>query len=671
MNYPALTPGSQQQFSLPWLNKGLCGTDGDGLSTCENLWFRGGALRTRPALNAAEQSFCYQPAYGERVLQPPRACGVRITQDGAEREIIAVLTTDYISCYRLCFFKADGAGGALSAGSLDFHRVSDDCFYIPRRYCVFTAEPTAGGGLYAFVTTEDYDGSREYLIYESTTDFDGWIELNESACYIPTLYINGRGASYSAAELNGTEYPNAPTFLEQQNLLTGRFYAYFSSDGYSSAFRLPLSALDDEAVICRIYSKPGAYFEWTVGTGQTQCTTMFAGRDITMTCDRAAGVIEFFEGSALFPIMLFPLFGGNNIRISAAKALPNGRARAVGSSFSAAFDSRIYIGGNGIHPNEIYCARRSNPLYFPLDCTVTAGESGSAVTAAALKGNRLVVFKSDAVYSISVTHGDSYTAKDFSPDGGIALYHSDIARVSAILPGAGCCDRATVCRHDGALIWHDGSDGVYLLPASGGVQRVSEPVRALLRQYGRPDGAAVYDGHYLLFFQNRVLAFSCASSGSGTPVWYSWKLPGEVYASDLVNGDTPQLLCCTRGGEAFYTAALGGGDDRFYSWENDAAVLKTQPIEGGFALAPFDCGEPQLRKRADALFLTAAGTGELTLSCGSGELRLRLGETDGYTVRRMNPHIRGERAVPLSVSFCGEAAIKEILLCYRTLGEIR
>ena len=651
--------------------------DANGVEECNNMWFKNGALTTRPGLYRKNGDFVFVPDRSEYIEQPPKNSGVRFNMNGYEYDVVSVMVSDAMSYYKLCMFFADSNGRIINANEIKYSRITDDEFYVPQKYFFFTASPTVSSGLYLFVTAANIHAESIYSVYEYVSETSSWRLLDDTKYYIPTLYINGRGSSYITASANGMASEEEPMYLEEQNMLGGWFYCYFSSDGYSSDFKLPLKDLDDDTVICRVYSKADAYFEWVIPAGNTEATEVCAGYDITLKCDRVSGVLQFFNNEEAFPIFKTVFFPTNNIRVMAKKSLPLGEKSVIGSSFAESFGSRIYVGGNNVNANEVYYSRRENPLYFTKGNSIKVGNSTGAVNALVQRAGDLYLFKSDEVYRLAVTEGKQYTVKDFNADDNLKLYRADTVNSILICSGIGCTDRNSLLLCNGDVIWRGNDGKVYMLNASKNtVIHISKPVDKLISGFKKVDSTAFYNGFYIMFFKNRIYLFDVKNSTSTShtkPIWFCWELPDDVFVSAVVvrNGKL-MLICHDENKYCFYISMLNGEEDNYVIFEDNAPKETKLSVLSGFTSAYYNGGTEYIRKSFDGLFMCADCKGKIHILCNTEEFICDFCTDDNsYKTIRINPHIKGECGMKFKVWSDEKFSVLSAVIKYRELGEVR
>ena len=175
-------------------------------------------------------------------------------------------------------------------------------------------------------------------------------------------------------------------------MLNGIFYAYFSSDGYSSEFSLPFSNISDENVICRVHYSPSSYTEWVIYAGKNSASQTFMGTTVTVNVDRSKGLIYFTVEAGDYSVPLMGKYKANNIRITATKKTEGSFDDVVSATCCQIFKSRIILSGS-IKDNRIYSARYDSPLYFPYSGVTEIGEARLPVTALTVSGEKILAFK--------------------------------------------------------------------------------------------------------------------------------------------------------------------------------------------------------------------------------------------------------------------------------------
>lgn len=217
-------------------------------------------------------------------------------------------------------------------------------------------------------------GGKVYLL--NGHEYKSWdgTEFSEVVGYVPIVQT-------------ATSPTGEGTTLQPVNRLTGLRKVKFSPDGTAAEFQLPET--DISAV------------------------TEVSGTDITYTTDFAAGKLTFASA---------PAKGVNTVAVTYRKG-DGARAEVAGMHFCETFngstDTRVFLYGDGTN-KTIYSGLDydGNPTaeYFPDLYEMSVGESNTPITALVRHYSRLVVFKTNSVYSCqygTVTLDDSSTTAAF------------------------------------------------------------------------------------------------------------------------------------------------------------------------------------------------------------------------------------------------------------------
>ncbi len=671
MKYPKIEKDTQNRFLIPSFKKGI-GKSEECLENCLNMMIRDGCIMPRPAVKPTQNGIFYDTDginedYYEVIVDPPTFTGVQYFMPFHEYKIITALTGDLYSYYTLKLFFADRDGEVLEMEKLMFNRIDDNHFYTPISYTFFTAAPTKGSGIYVFVTTSNIDLTREHTAYEFDFVNNCWHQMGPSDFYTPTIYINGRGDSYNTADQNGTAYKYAPACPEERNLLEGSFLAYFTSDNYSSAFRLPLSELDNDNVFCRIYTQADRYVEWVILAGRNEDTQQFAGYDITLKCDRSSGLLQFFNGGVTFPIPRLSVFPNNNIRIKSWKTIENGYRKVIGSRYSARYESRIFFGGNELSPNKIFACRTENPLYFPKNQTFDAGDEGSAVSGLAAFKGELFAFKSDEIHRFSLIKGKARSFSGFSEEKGLRAFSSDSGHFDIISYGVGLLDKKSMCICNGRTVFLS-SGSVYALDHTGKLSEIGAEIKHLLPENPKSLCSAFHKETYYLGFENKFFVMDSDNN------WFYWEFPEAVYVSEFLNfADRLILLCSDRKNEFFYTAKLSNGKDTYY--DNNYRLCESD-IPCRINISRLNLSFPERAKSFDSIFASINSHSNLKISCNSYETAVSLNmseeelENGVYRTVRINPDTYHSADLKLEFSSDKPFSLRDICIYWRKHSEV-
>lgn len=704
MKYSYLNDGKEKDFKMPELSGGIALNedpsviDGSHLADCNNVWFRQGLLTTRPGISASEGDlFCKFDKYEPDCVIDYTFTDTYAEYNGSQYRIAYCVTGDLLSYSDIKILLVGPFGEKKSIGSIHYGRVSWDSFSMPEHLFFAVCKPKAGCGIYAFVSYKDtYDENRKvHEIYECSADMTSWYRHDYTKYYQPVLYINGRGNRYGTS---AAAYAGEPTELEQPNLLTGAFRVYFSSDGYSSSFQLPVSGLDeDKNVICRVYENRNQYTAWTIEPNKTSETVRFLGVDITMKCDRVTGEINFYTADSEYSVPLMSKFLGNNIMVKAYKTeAENGAHKIIDSTQAINYGSHIVLCGNGVVPGEVYAARIDNPLYFPKSACISVGDITAPVTALSVQNDKLIAFKEREMYRIMINDGGVYTTNSYISDQSDEISFPDTLSMVGVHVNIGCDCPKTLKLCGSRLVWLDSKGTVYVLAMTtygkeNNVYEISSAITSQLKKYTpaalKNSFAAENDGSYVLFVGSdtkaeeafvmdyRVKSFGQSASYLGSNgadrslAWYRWSFP-EDYLMSSAAGTAKGLMIAARSknGRLIYTSVLDGEKDTILGVEGDEVKEYNYDIESSFTTKMYDFGLPQSKKNITALFLTASCDGriDISLSDENGTVSRqsrRFGNI--LSTVRLTAYARAVNRISLGLSSKNRMAVASPVLRYR------
>jgi len=392
--------------------------------------------------------------------------------------------------------------------------------------------------------------------------------------------MNGRGTRYDEAAGLTTVFEPSPIFPEAQNLLGGRFMAFFTSDAYSSDFDLPIKNLETNSyIVCVVYRNDTEKCTFTIPPGQSSVTASFFGGSVTFTCNRQTGHFSFTSGSAAFPPPKTPSLKGNNIQITAVKFPEHDDDKIIGSKGSICFNSRNYLYGNDISTNEVYASKTDNPLYFPATMKTAIGNTYSPITTLKVKEDNLLAIKEEGVFKISTVAETKKQSVDIPL--GISREYStpDTLKNTAVNLGNGSVLEKTVKVCGNTLLWLGKDKRMYALINNKDICLVSSPIESIIETFTNSqinNAFAVYsNGRYMLFIANTVLVLDLHgevgkykyenilySDFNKNLSWYYYLLPSStkyLCAEDTNNG--LRIFCSNTSGEYNYLSALSATKD--------------------------------------------------------------------------------------------------------------
>lgn len=637
MKYDSLKTNGEKSLSIPVLDKGvnlnLNKSDiSDGqMSECKNIWYKDGFIATRPGLYSdIENLIGADMPYGAEGYE----YGIADAEVFIGEEYFRIATASAFvsqSVYFVYIYLVGADRNITNIGNMQFQRTDSETFYIPENITLYAGEKQTGGGIFALVSLVNMHGfdERTYKIYEISEDFSSWSGIEDF--YTPTVYINGRGNGYELANQLDIAYTGSPKELEPLNMLDGRFYAYYSSDSYSSSFRLPFSQISEESLFCRIYQNSETYTEWCVYPDTDSQTQSFCGEQVTLKADREKGIITFYVDSSEFAVPQMSGYKENNIRIFAKKEIPLSFEKIVSCRHSIVFNSKIIFSG-GIYGSEIYFARYDNPLYFPLINNNTAGSPSNSVTALAAFKNKVIAFKSPGMYSIEISGGKALNNTNLLIDNPAVFYDNADLKISAISDTVGCDIKSTVAKLGKYLIWQAPGGDVCRYSGSS-IDILSEPVKPCLSEI-EPEQkccAAAFGRHYLLCFGSKALIMEEKSSVDNA--WYIWQFPQDLIVSGIfANKDVPVFICKAKDTDLCFTAGLQGDTDYVAAESDDGISAESVDIESHLKTKDYALGKQGKYFKITNIFLKlfAGGDTYIKAASQSGICSFKIQNADVY-----------------------------------------
>lgn len=599
MKYPFLEPRRTKQFFIDALQNGCNLQDGERqtenaqLLKAENLWWKNGALRTRPALN------------------------------GNGREVL-------VSSHASVTWKFSGEEtfGAGENGRRFLRRTYN---VLAQTVCLETGILTYGGywnmqgklestdtSLDGMVVEYPYTATENVLIFlnngkiyaQHSTDFT-WREVSGEA-YVPCVLIDGKGIATKWQEgINP-----APNY-EGRNLLTDRFCAKYTTDGLGYVFCLPYTDISgSDTIVVRYCNELGGEQVYTVPADES-----YSERDengIRVGVSRVKGT--FFFANEAHDYIPLPSVKKNNLTVYASKARTQRQKNIVGSmrvstwygGSRAGGESRRFFSGSEVVPNRVYWTAQGQPLYFPFSNYIAVGDVRETVVAFGKQDDKLILFKEKEIYSL---YGPKGTVSELWEDGQLSVTanaHTEYFALSQVHSGVGCASSCTVQLCGNQLYWLSAQGGVCTLVGGANgyaVRELSSPIAPLLSERTATDRktalSCVLDGHYVLCMSDRMYVLRVDEKLFGQytgvskqqPAWYVWKIPFGLNLQYLCGtGQSALAIAATPEGTDLFEQVLQF-EDASFDVVPQGGVLTAIPVEGTLITKHYDFGLPFTRKR--------------------------------------------------------------------------
>ncbi|MBE6787588.1 MAG: hypothetical protein E7537_04495 [Ruminococcaceae bacterium] len=680
MKYNSLKRQTVKSFKIPKLDGGVnfknpsFKIEDNQLSQAQNVWFKESSLQTRPGFLGNSEQAVKTEIYGNTGDLEYKITNTEIYIEGVYYRIATadVLTDD--SAYYTYVYLVDLEGNIKPIGHMVFYRKSSDVFFTPINILFYNGESQNGGGIFALVTVQNSwdESQRYYYIYEIDKDFKEWSRIYDY--YVPTVYINGRGNLYDTARLqNGFSSPS-PKTLESPNLLNGKFYAYYTSDGYSSSFRLPFSNLAEETVVCRVYYNTFEYVEWIIEPEWATDTKKFNDIDLAATIDRSKGILNFTYEGQDYPIQVMQKYCENNIRITAVKEIANGFSKVVYSTCSVKNNSKLFIAG-GESGNTVFVTSYENPLYFPQGSSDTVGNADSEITALSVQKDKILAFKPYEIYALDISIGKNINEISLLRDNDKIFKYCDSIKVTQITNKLGCENKRSVAVCDNVNIWLGKDNCVYALESvsTQKIVNLSENILEKMPFYEVSSTFAVgNEKYYFLVCKNEVIVIDLSCGAI-----YLWKIPNEVFLQcGFYHKAKFRFLCSSRDTTVAYIATLDGEKDVYVYLDTNGEICQAEKkIENFITTKVFQMASFEQKMNIDNIYLSISAVDKAQIAVNSKEINTInfgfIGEAfnkHDYKSVRIVPHLHGVNGVFLTISSNDFLSIGEAEIYYRIIG---
>lgn len=630
MDYPKCKQSGAYRIAVPSLSGGVNLTAGlsfvedNQLTACRNLYWKDGALRTRPGFQMQTPSATF--AGHQLYFNGP------VEWEGKRSRCLVTRHTepDNKALLVVSFFHEDGTITQTQPITL-----AD--MEMPVNVLAFAGPATKGDGFYVLVGLTD--GGRVFEL-----DGSSWQACTEEDAYAPLVLVNGKGDQYSTLPSTSDTEAAPASLFEGVNVLFGRFRASYFTDGVSSVFQLPFGGLADKPITVQYLDN--AKTTMTIPAGQTDSPAVPLLANAFARVDRETGIVSILHNAGdtntPFPLPMVENLS-NSLVITASLPVDAVGAGGDGSPFrmkqavwfggSALSDgSRLFLTGDPAAEGIVRWSDCASPLYFPENNYVRVG-GVSPVNAMAKQEDMLVFFKDREIYSTSYVEGSDITADDIL-SGAVA----DVTAVSATFPvkqlhpAIGCDRPDSIQLCDNRLVFAHSDGGIYTLTAANAYSEnnvccLSRPIESAVPR-GPRLFSADWDGYYLLFQAGEdldaypIVVMDYRSYGFRNAASYTRnKTDVPFFFWDNPVGDCLAAVAGPEGLTVIRNATVAPESTSFYPFlltgEGDilsGADTAPRPVQSSFRTKLFDFGQPERNKRITALYLGAGGDGRLELS---------------------------------------------------------
>lgn len=338
--------------------------------------------------------------------------------------------------------------------------------------------------------------------------------------------------------------PTVPVILEgcnsigegekvgSHNILTGRCYQKFNTDGVSLKYNLADMDIDLDYVEVIYFDDNLMRHQNVFSSNDTATLT----ESITMTLNRKIGVLTFSS-----PLInskdcnlknnLVISYSVNNPLLDSLKSC-SAASWFNGGSKSKYGNGRLFISGSLEIKNRVFCSEPNDPFYFRDDKFFDVGLQSEKITTLKVFNYSLMIFAENSIYSLS--YCEKLTGEDFV--------------VKEINSEIGCPFKLSIQDFLGRLLFAS-VDGVYEMITSGKLKKVSEKIEPQLKnslnQSNLYPTAVLHDNYYMLLIGETIFALNCGDFGKSKEdieQWYVFSYTAKNKA--LINFDDKIYLIC-------------------------------------------------------------------------------------------------------------------------------
>ena len=709
LNIPELSGGMN-------LRDGLNQVNDNQLTDAKNVWFKDGALRTRPRMKLNGQSYSVEVTKGKKstvkmhydnstvvngvkyylqVIEYSYPNGnyidnkfvlryVSEDMDIIELGSVTVSEIDWIVHNYLCFQHNGDIyffTGTDRAFMYVIKRISEGTYETPKQLTEkdMRVPLVATNCLPAQAT--DYSGAggnmingynlltRYYKAVYSMVDKDA---ETTSLCYLPlqpTRQPDGNGYSYAIDKKVTAEYTDIKGNTYSHEVTIGA-----DGNGYESNPR-------EDGLIMSVYYNQIYFTVDGVEGFATLAKDQYVKNNLTIT---APGPHDVTDELKVFNMTVSAWFGGTFYGIYGG--------------------SRLFLGGNTSDTEKalVVWSDLNDPLYFSENNYAYVGDKAQAVVAFGKQADTLIILKERETYQTQYVASDSPTAEEV-----INQSVLDLSTTSAYFPmtlvhgyiGCDCPDTVQLCRN--RLVWANGNGKVYTLVSQNqynerAIYEVSEMVERRLKGEGQLHKAYAvdYDGYYVLQTGSHLYVMDYNSYGytyiashSKTEdanikiPWYYWELPKApecIMATanmlmmpivDIEDVDEINLVFKDHYDMAYIDGT--SGDD--YNGQHIPSFVQTKL---------FDFGQPSRYKSVPTVNMSLGHNDNAPVKIEfiseqmiEDEHEITVGgvEAEKYSPQytrqcRLFPYTKGTVSFGVRISCEGDLAVDSISLQYKTLG---
>lgn len=586
------------------------------LSLSKNIILKDGALKTRNGLRAVLGTKIDTDEYGQ-IEMPFTVTDVYYEHEGEKKRIAYDVVGDSNTYQTLRVYLISDSLNIIKIGELQINRASSEQF-LKIKSLFFTVARGQKSGIFLFLhrKSEDNPSLTDFLrIYEYDFETEAFVEVNEENAYVPIVLLNGRGTRFAEALKQNAAYDAEPKFPEDINLLFGKFKAYFSSDGYSSVFKLPIAPLKtDSYVYCRVYANGSDYSQWTVLPGESSAVASYKGQDITFFCNRSSGYVRFSSSTGDYAVPRVFDVQGNNIIVTAFKADEGTREAVLGCTATVSSGNSLCLYGNEDTKNEIFGMTTDKYLYFPESMNVKIGLDSEKINRVIKKSESFMIFKENNVYTLPIKKRSEISRLYTPLERSEAFSKYEKYDSPVLFSETGSFNKNTFNVYGNTAVFLSKTKSIY--KADKTLSEISEKISPLLESYSDEE---LKDAFLILskdenafFINNTAIAFIKLKNGEYA--FYELSFPEDMnITSAFLSGCGISLVIKDSDGMFSYVAVFDGESDILLT--EDGERYADIPFE--ISLKKEDFTLPFNKKILEKVSLSLGGKGIFTVTVSS------------------------------------------------------
>lgn len=681
MRYPMINKQPRREVNVPELSGGLnlrdslTGVRDNQMTDCVNMWYKDGALRTRPPFVTNEGMLIERETINDEMYDSTYIADIQSHPNVKNGDAVLI---SGIECDGRC---KDGAWQGLVSffwqypdKTVSAGHAGDNVWREIEEKCTTKEELEAAakkitrlifekdGHIYLFLSEK----GKNFSVYKSTiADELSWDYINWYEYYVPTVYAhclptnNGWG-------FTGTQFEAYNSLCDSYKMV----YSLYNPADSSHEMRYKLAGinLNDghliEAIIIDSNGKEhkhmvelSGFYEVEYEKESTDGKYMVYIQDddwqgIVFTStpegDYQNDVIKLTEADNC---------AEDNLIITISPSHPyndKNRAKIFNMTQSAWFGgaadgiyggSRLFLCGNKDENEKalVVWSSLNNPLYFPENNYAYVGEKSQGVTAFGQQGENLIIFKEKSTYYSYYATNDNITADDLINQSVIDYEANAVSfpmiQLNASI-GCDCPNTVELCRN--RLVWANSDGSVYTLYSNNQysertIYKVSDMVYAALSKENDLKNAVScdFEGHYLLSVGNKIYvmdynsygyqyasSFSKNEDSNAQIPWYIWTCDcgdnGKFY--EINNRLMIASSFTTDTGVTIIFSMLSPGESSgcdkiaIYDNDNDEIVLADKKIASSLQTKLFDFGAAGYLKNIDRVTVGFGNNGGQPIS---------------------------------------------------------